>query len=123
MKKEIADLWISALRSGRYKQCKRVLNNGEGMCCLGVLCDISGLNTWEACNQEYPPYGYYSCGSQKEFLPKNVQEWAGVDSESPSYSKDNIETNRDIYLHELNDEDGLTFAEIADRIESNWEQL
>ncbi|MFO0452755.1 MAG: hypothetical protein ACK52I_29555, partial [Pseudomonadota bacterium] len=44
MKKEIAKLWVAALRSGKYKQGRHALHsikdNNETFCCLGVLCDI-----------------------------------------------------------------------------------
>lgn len=42
MKKEIADKWVAALRSGNYKQTTGMLNrNNESFCCLGVLCEIA----------------------------------------------------------------------------------
>ena len=42
MKKEIADKWVEALRSGKYKQGKSALKKDDSFCCLGVLCDIIG---------------------------------------------------------------------------------
>ena len=35
--------WIAALRSGEYPQTRRTLHNGDGYCCLGVLCEVAGL--------------------------------------------------------------------------------
>lgn len=32
--------WVQALRSGKYSQTKKVLNDQNGFCCLGVACDI-----------------------------------------------------------------------------------
>lgn len=32
--------WVTALRSGKYKQIDGMLYNGYGFCCLGVLCEI-----------------------------------------------------------------------------------
>jgi hypothetical protein len=32
--------WVDALESGKIKRVKETLNNGKGMCCLGVACDI-----------------------------------------------------------------------------------
>ena len=32
--------WITALRSGDYKQSRFALKQGDEFCCLGVLCDI-----------------------------------------------------------------------------------
>lgn len=36
--------WLAALRSGKYKQTQRVLYDGSGYCCLGVLCKVAGSN-------------------------------------------------------------------------------
>lgn len=33
--------WITALRSGEYRQSKFALQNAEGFCCLGVACKVS----------------------------------------------------------------------------------
>ena len=41
MKKEIADKWVEALRSGEYKQAKERLQSEDSLCCLGVLCKIA----------------------------------------------------------------------------------
>ena len=32
--------WVAALRSGKYKQGKEVLRDGDRYCCLGVLCEV-----------------------------------------------------------------------------------
>lgn len=32
--------WTKALRSGKYKQTKGVLQDEKGYCCLGVACDV-----------------------------------------------------------------------------------
>ena len=50
LKPEIKTRWVEALRSGKYMQTQGTLRNGEGFCCLGVLCDIvkNDLNIeWE----------------------------------------------------------------------------
>lgn len=44
---DLAQKWIAALRSGKYKQCKNSLRDMQnGFCCLGVLYDIQGGN-WD----------------------------------------------------------------------------
>lgn len=35
--------WVEALRSGRYAQGRQRLRNGDNYCCLGVLCEVAGL--------------------------------------------------------------------------------
>ena len=47
---EIIEKWITALESGKYRQGNSYLvsENGYGnrdFCCLGVLCDVMGLDT------------------------------------------------------------------------------
>jgi hypothetical protein len=37
MPKETLQKWLTALRSGEYKQATGALENGGGYCCLGVL--------------------------------------------------------------------------------------
>lgn len=50
MKPQIREQLVKALRSGEYKQGHDQLRNKEnGMCCLGVLCDIAekaGIGSW-----------------------------------------------------------------------------
>lgn len=46
MKKELKKKWVEALRSGKYSQGKNYLRKGDSYCCLGVLCEVAGLE-WE----------------------------------------------------------------------------
>lgn len=48
MKKELKQKWVTALRSGEYKQTTGRLERIEngtlvGNCCLGVLCRVAGI--------------------------------------------------------------------------------
>jgi len=46
MDRDLMKKWVKALRSGKYKQGKQVLQNAKGeFCCLGVLADILGQET------------------------------------------------------------------------------
>lgn len=40
LKPAIKRRWLKALRSGKYKQGTGSLRDGDGFCCLGVLCDV-----------------------------------------------------------------------------------
>jgi hypothetical protein len=42
VKKDVAQKWVEALRSGKYEQASEKLRESEEMrfCCIGVLCDI-----------------------------------------------------------------------------------
>lgn len=112
-------LWIKALKSGRYKQGKYYLVQGDLHCCLGVCVKVAMENgikvtpisscadesifvdgrKWREENNvvELPiTYGGF-VGS----LPTQIREWLGVNiKETP--------------LVKLNDRDGKTFDEIAD---------
>lgn len=127
MKKEIADKWVAALRSGEYQQAKEWLKTNDGFCCLGVLCDISGLGTWatEPCEGVYAKHlgavAYCDDDSMDATaLSDKVQEWAGMFSEEGSLRDDDAAITYS--LVQMNDE-GWTFEEIADYIETNWEKL
>lgn len=106
MKQEIADRWVEALRSGKYKQEQGALRFGNKFCCLGVLCDISKRDGWVI----------NSYLGQTSHLPYEVQAWADLDSDDgriPSQAGT---------LAYLNDS-GKSFVEIADVIEKHWEEL
>ncbi len=48
-RKDLLTKWIAALRSGKYEQgkgkLKRTCNGETSYCCLGVLCEIAGLDS------------------------------------------------------------------------------
>jgi hypothetical protein len=101
MKKEIADMWIADLRSGPKQRTGRLGDDEKGYCCLGRLHVVLGLST----------YGY-------RYLSAEAMELSGVKT-STGYFGD---SNGGFCLSQFNDE-GLTFEEIADIIEENWERL
>lgn len=109
MNKDIADKWVEALRSGKYKQGRGLLKGEVGFCCLGVLCDISNLSTSERDDMNLNTY----CGKVNT-LPSTVMKWAGININRTTYRLDS--------LARLNDE-GESFDEIANLIERTWENL
>lgn len=125
MKYDIAMEWAAALRSGKYKQGRNRLNRGGSFCCLGVLCDLSKLGTWN--NAHEPDEGsYYKSGkttAENDVLPKSVMEWADMHSEAgdvPIVASPIAGTYST--LADANDH-GVSFEVIADYIEVNWETL
>jgi len=82
--------WVEALRSGEYKQTTEVFQRDGGFCCLGVLCDVAG---------------------KPALLDDEGGNWAFVDTEAGLASVS-------WRLATMNDE-GASFAEIADYIEQN----
>lgn len=122
MKKDIADRWVAALRSGEYRQTTEALRNCKGFCCLGVLVDIyldtspdatvKQRETWTE-GEFWVPHagGYY----ENAVLPSIVREWAGM-----KFSDGALGEGK--YLTAMNDT-GMSFSEIADVIEDRWEDL
>ena len=60
MKRELLNKWIDALRSGEYEQgngvlCLESATEPEKLfhCCLGVLCEVAGLNREVICDGEF----------------------------------------------------------------------
>lgn len=114
---EARDLWVKALRSGKYRQvAKRLANVNNGRCCLGVACDVY----CEAEGRSYKPFQYVDqegmCRfrgrkTEKYVLPDVVVKWLGVKDENP-------ETRNGATLAGLNDHD-VSFLEIAEIIEND----
>jgi len=106
--------WVEALRSGKYEQTKGALRAGDKFCCLGVACDISKLGVWVPASKKYTSVSdtnTYKVGKYQQYieLPDEVMDWLGV-------SHRECETDEG-YLSKIND-DGASFSEIADIIES-----
>lgn len=112
MNKENVDLWVKALRSGEYKQCKHYLSLDDGYCCLGVACEVY---------QKYGPgdleketyYDYRgkvtTYNNENAGLPNKVSDWLGIRrGQSLANGEGPIS---------LNDSGTHTFDMIADKIE------
>ncbi len=120
MKEELAKKWTAALRSGEYEQCTGVLYNGEGYCCLGVLCKVMGEKF--SCVSKGIFY-IEGEGDSTEVLPLAITSKAGMRSQRGDIILLDDEGNEiDDNLACLND-NGKTFAEIADIIDRRWEDL
>lgn len=117
--KEHRRLWVEALRSGKYQQTTGALHdNTGGFCCLGVACDISGLGEWNPTYiEEYRTPDFRHEGT----LETDVRNWLGLRGEEGEIGGDD-ETPPSTSLASLND-NGSSFAEIADIIEAEPEGL
>lgn len=118
MKKEIADKWIAALP--QYKQCQALLNDGEGYCCLGVLCEVAMENGVKIKKSRLGGRVGVAYNSEVAILPTSVIEWAGMSSDNGTFKgpHDGIMNS----LSSLND-GGKSFNELAKVIERHWEIL
>lgn len=137
MKKNIANKWVKALRSKKYKQgqdclCQTIVDNkgktiGKAHCCLGVLCDLyneehTGKDQLKVrCDED----GIYFYNRNDEVLPKKVMEWAGLKSKYGEFTE-GCRLKKKFHgcesLSELND-GGASFRTIANFIEKNYEKL
>lgn len=119
MNPEIKAKWLEALRSGKYEQGKGVLRDAENrFCCLGVLCDLISPDSWDEAPSldnvmicgvahDVSAFGYhYATHSSDTDLPFSLRT-------EVSLSADDQEV-----LIGMND-DGRSFAEIADHIEQH----
>jgi hypothetical protein len=122
MKADIKAKWLAALRSGQYEQTDKVLRNNEGVCCLGVLCDLYAQETgmeWFHNNDDYSMHGADSV------LPLEVRRWADLPHENGAFvmvsrhydEGENTTVANYPSLTELNDNWMYDFHQIADVIE------
>ena len=122
MRKDIADKWVTALRSGEYKQGKDVLADCARTehCCLGVLCEVAikeGLDVQVETLIDHAAI----FDSSKAFLPASVADWAGMKTRLGDLPR-GAATATVLSLMGMND-GGHTFGAIADVIEKYWEEL
>ena len=112
---ENARKWVAALRDPEAKQITGRLETKRGNCCLGIACRLYST--------EHPEWNVQEIGSSTEFgdnydkygLPSEVQAWLDLGDRQGSIR----------FQGSLTDENdnGATFAEIADIIESEPEGL
>lgn len=111
MNRKVIEEWIAALESGEYAQGTHELRpTKDTYCCLGVLCDLhaksqGGKWTEPIVDEEDGSRTSYEYGGREDYLPKVVQEWAGIDDAGFD----------GLSVVELND-DGCTFQDIAKEI-------
>lgn len=131
MKKEIAEIWTKALRSGEYQQIQAALKDNTGYCCLGVLCKLSGLGEFgpeENVGSDENLCRFISTDGISSFseLTPAVMSWSGIKTETGKFIPGENTSLKDWTprtLAEFNDQRCKSFLEIADIIDENWEKL
>lgn len=129
MNEGIKQRWVTALRSGEYEQGTTKLRRasyypeaGEHIpffchCCLGVLCELYAADhpeaKWRDSSTFMPRDPKDPDGESETHLPGAVADWAGFTDTNDPWPEGYPEP-----LSVMND-DGKTFAEIADIIEKN----
>lgn len=128
MNRRIRDLWTAALRSGRYRQGHgkltrvRTVDDVPEYCCLGVLCELAAQEGVVEAREgvSFSDSTHVVYGDETNYLPIAVQRWAELPSHNPpvdlSVDLGNVTLGDQDTLAGMND-DGRTFAEIADVIE------
>lgn len=121
---EFRQHWCAALRSGEYKQCKKVLCDLDyGYCCLGVACEVyhnlvAPLDTEEttlSIGFDHHETRIKRFNGQSMTLPFEVQKIANMSGAAQFEPKSSADYKT---LTELNDLAGKSFEEIATAIET-----
>lgn len=112
-RKEFFELWIKALRSGKYKQTKGTLEeeklpNKFYYCCLGVACVVAIENRKKV---DY---------ERKNYLPESMVKLLGIDEQGSFESPVIYRGRRYNSLASMNDA-GVKFKTIARIIEEQLE--
>ena len=90
MNADLKARWIAALRSGEFKQAFGELQKNDGYCCLGVLCKVAGRTPTNSADDT------------------TLYDWMRLELGLPTAG-----------LWHRNDQQKLSFPEIADWIEVN----
>lgn len=111
-------LWVAALRSGKYKQGKQLLNRDGEYCCLGVACEVA-MEHGLALDKVVDMGSTFYNGSSG-VAPQELQDWLGLIN-STGRIKDALAfggggVGSIVSLVEMNDT-GYTFEDIANYIE------
>lgn len=107
--------WLKALRSGKYSQAQGGLYDpiSKGFCCLGVLCEVNGIERSEMVYMDMPQ----DVGFGKDATPERSEIPKGVEYDANEYAWSVLYNGKLTPLSVLNDSKGLSFKQIADIIE------
>jgi len=123
MDKRIKQKWIDALLSGEYQQTRQQLFDGNGYCCLGVLCDLYRKEheqyEWAQTFSEFEQKDKWEFLNQSETLPNDVISWSGLPNCDPQIKEIKSPDGRIETLAFANDS-GCRFDEIAKMIDNNY---
>jgi hypothetical protein len=99
---------IEALRSGNYTQGQSVLRDASNCFCVwGVICDVSEVSQWRRRRSGNFEYGDFAMGPSTEVLG-----WTGA------VFGEKVEINGVLDNLMNHNDNGATFAQLADAIEA-----
>lgn len=126
--KQARKLWVKALRSGKFTQCKgrlcEVKNSKEKHCCLGVACEVyNKYHTKKLSVKVYDMSKYFD--DESSVLPEKVVKWLGLADKYAGLNNivDNYHNSISDCLVSLNDDKGKNFKFIAQVIENGEVKL
>ena len=111
--------WVQALRSGNYKQTEGALCDSRGYCCLGVLLDACAPECWTPREADSSGDKGVSMGPREDC--SNAEFGDGIsygELTSDLLEKFGLHAGEAETLMALNDNDALSFHQIADRVEA-----
>lgn len=116
---EARKLWVEALRSGPWEQAHECLGIDDACCCLGVACELFNLHeSWLRIIRDDDIGNSYD--GKDTTLPEIVRDWLGLTTVEGLY-KSNTDGLPNALTYD--NEQGKSFTEIADIIESAPEGL
>jgi hypothetical protein len=120
MKPAIKKRWLAWLRDPENKQSSGFLQDANGFCCLGGLCELAVDDGIIEKRVSYT--GIWEYDGRRDYLPDKVAAWAGLFNEDGKvvnrpavFAKGDISKTS---LDTLND-DGVSFSEIARLIDKH----
>lgn len=118
--KDNVRLWVEALRSGKYKQARAMLENvgTGGMCCLGVACRVA-MDAGLPVERTTDWSGRVRYDGHDALAPLSVLEWLGLDH-GGNIAVRAEENGRSYVVTELNDTYDWDFNMIADAVEREY---
>lgn len=126
MKHDKAMQLVAALRSGEHKQGRGYLHTADGLkCCLGVACCLSSLKPRLVGDEDEVVFAYGRAEDPTRELSLSVRKHFGFYGSFGS-RRDGSEIeidNREFESLAAANDAGVSFTDIADYIEKNWEAL
>jgi hypothetical protein len=108
--------WVSALRSGDYEQGRGFLHDGGRFCCLGVLVEVAGESADDFHDTQLPSLEF----AQRHGITGTGDPGHSTLNFDLCIKGDDFDDALVRRASEWND-DGYTFAQIADAIETDIE--
>lgn len=95
--REVIEAWADAIESERYPRAVGYLNIGGCLCYNGVLCEVAAeAGVVERHVQDRGDLVGYGAHQDIEFLPKEVIQWSGLPSYSPTVKMVHITSHNDV---------------------------